>query len=81
MVSFTGEITPAPARAGVKVALYKRVDGAFKLVRRNVVELGSDGRFVARFERPRRHGTCRVRARYEGDPSYLASRDALTFRC
>jgi PKD repeat protein len=75
-----GSVRPNRAGHPVAVTLARKVGGVFSTLSTRRPTLSSLSRFATSFTRPRA-GTCRLRVRYAGDATHLASLSQRIFSC
>jgi hypothetical protein len=79
-IKVRGKVSPARPGKRVVVTLYRKRAGVFRKITVKRPFLSSLSGYSTSFSRPR-PGSCRVTARYPGDPAYKASSRSVTFRC
>jgi hypothetical protein len=79
-IKVAGSVQPSRGGQHVQVSLLRKTGRTFRLIARRTPTLTRTSHFTTRFARPA-PGTCRIRARYPGDGTHLASQLTRTFAC
>jgi len=79
-IKVAGSVRPSRGGKHVQVTLLRKTGGTFRLVARRTLTLTRTSHFTTRLARPA-PGTCRIKARYLGDSTHLASQLTRTFAC
>ena len=80
LVAATGKVSPNRGGKRVTVSLARKQGGTFKSVATKSVAMANNSTYQATFARPA-SGTCRLRASYAGDATYLGSTATKIFSC
>lgn len=79
-VKATGRVSPRRGGHHVVVTLSRKSSGHFRVLATHRPTLTSTSTYATSFARPH-PGTCRLRTRYAGDATHLASTRSRTFNC
>jgi len=79
-IKVAGSVRPNRGGQHIQVTFLRKTGRTFRVLARRTLTLTGTSHFTTRFARPAR-GTCRIKARYPGDSTHLASQLTRTFAC